>query len=221
MDSWTKLVVMRINVINGVNYMQIYPISPWKDGEILLRIDSRKFVSYNFESGSYTLFQIDGLPENYNLINDVRVQYHHYDNLGIGSLQFRKDHRFSKPRVGWGAMKAAKEAGDADDENNVLSFWFDDGLKLLVVTDDGEKGCRYFTKNFKGKLSGFAVDIVDTTGAGDSFVGAFLYSVAKDNSIFETFANACGALATIHKGAIPALPTTAAALDLISKSKST
>ncbi|PIA29219.1 hypothetical protein AQUCO_06100014v1 [Aquilegia coerulea] len=117
--------------------------------------------------------------------------------------------------------------GDAEDEDNVLSLWFD-GLKLLVVTD-GEKGCRYFTKNFKGKISGFAVDTIDTTGAGDSFVGAFLYSVAKDNSIFEdeaklkevlTFANACGALATIQKGAIPALPTTAAALDLISKSKS-
>jgi hypothetical protein len=34
--------------------------------------------------------------------------------------------------------------GDAADEKNVLSLWFD-GLKLLVVTD-GDKGCRYFTK---------------------------------------------------------------------------
>ncbi|KAF5197160.1 Fructokinase-2 [Thalictrum thalictroides] len=117
--------------------------------------------------------------------------------------------------------------GDAEDEDNVLSLWFD-GLKLLVVTD-GERGCRYFTKNFKGKVSGFAVDTIDTTGAGDSFVGAFLYSVAKDSSIYEdekklrevlTFANACGALATIQKGAIPALPTTSAALELMAKSKS-
>jgi fructokinase len=34
--------------------------------------------------------------------------------------------------------------GDANDEKNVLSLWFD-GLKLLIVTD-GDKGCRYFTK---------------------------------------------------------------------------
>ncbi|KAL5721380.1 fructokinase [Ranunculus cassubicifolius] len=117
--------------------------------------------------------------------------------------------------------------GDAYDEENVLSLWFD-GLKLLVVTD-GEKGCRYFTKNFKGKVEGFAVNTIDTTGAGDAFVGGFLHLIAKDSSILEeenklrealTFANACGALCTIQKGAIPALPTTEAALELISKRKS-
>ncbi|KAF6136319.1 hypothetical protein GIB67_042804 [Kingdonia uniflora] len=37
--------------------------------------------------------------------------------------------------------------GDTNDENNVLSLWYD-GLKLLVVTD-GKKGCRYFTKGIE------------------------------------------------------------------------
>ncbi|PIA57761.1 hypothetical protein AQUCO_00600469v1 [Aquilegia coerulea] len=118
--------------------------------------------------------------------------------------------------------------GDPQDENNVLSLWFD-GLKLLIVTD-GEKGCRYFTKNFKGNVKGFSVDTVDTTGAGDAFVGALLFSIAKDSSIFEeednlkaalTFANACGALCTVQKGAIPALPNISAVLELISKSETT
>ncbi|KAF5184168.1 Fructokinase-2 [Thalictrum thalictroides] len=118
--------------------------------------------------------------------------------------------------------------GDPEDENNVLSLWFE-GLKLLVVTD-GEKGCRYFTKNFKGNVKGFSVDTVDTTGAGDAFVGALLFSIAKDSSIFEvednlkaalTFANACGALCTAQKGAIPALPNISAVLELISKSETT
>ncbi|RZC89502.1 hypothetical protein C5167_027044 [Papaver somniferum] len=115
--------------------------------------------------------------------------------------------------------------GDATDEKNVLSLWHD-GLKLLMVTD-GEKGCRYFTKNFKGVVKGFAVNTVDTTGAGDAFVGSFLCSAAKDFSIFEdenklrealTMANACGAICTTVKGAIPALPDTAAAQKLISTS---
>ncbi|KAF6141523.1 hypothetical protein GIB67_012285 [Kingdonia uniflora] len=61
--------------------------------------------------------------------------------------------------------------GDANDENNVLSLWYD-GLKLLVVTD-GKKGCGYFTKNFKGRENGFAVKTVDTTGAEDVLVGDF------------------------------------------------
>ncbi|KAJ4776115.1 Fructokinase-2 [Rhynchospora pubera] len=72
---------------------------------------------------------------------------------------------------------------DPQDEENVLSLWYE-GLKLLIVTD-GEKGCRYFTKNFKGRVSGFSVKTIDTTGAGDAFVGALLVSIAKDTTIFE------------------------------------
>ncbi|GKV35168.1 hypothetical protein SLEP1_g43472 [Rubroshorea leprosula] len=115
--------------------------------------------------------------------------------------------------------------GDPQKEDVVLSLW-SNNLKLLLVTD-GEKGCRYFTKNLKGKVEGFSVKAVDTTGAGDAFVGAFLVAMAKDPNIFNdegklkealVFANACGAICTTQKGAIPALPTTAQAMELV-KSK--
>uniref|UniRef100_A0A0V0HNE1 Putative fructokinase-5-like n=1 Tax=Solanum chacoense TaxID=4108 RepID=A0A0V0HNE1_SOLCH len=115
---------------------------------------------------------------------------------------------------------------DADKDEIVMSLWHD-RLKLLIVTD-GEKGCRYFTKSFKGKVSGFPVKTVDTTGAGDAFVGSLLVSIAKDPSIFQDeeklkkalkFANACGAISTTQKGAIPALPSTADAQGLMAGSK--
>ncbi|KAK4280501.1 hypothetical protein QN277_012122 [Acacia crassicarpa] len=116
--------------------------------------------------------------------------------------------------------------GDPENEEVVLSLWHDK-LKLLIVTD-GEKGCRYFSKKFKGKVPGFKVNTVDTTGAGDSFVGSFLLSVANNPSIFDdepklkealTFSNACAALCTTQKGAIPALPTPPEVQSLISKSR--
>ncbi|XWS21978.1 hypothetical protein CRYUN_Cryun30bG0104200 [Craigia yunnanensis] len=112
--------------------------------------------------------------------------------------------------------------GDPQREDVVLSLWHDN-LKLLVVTD-GEKGCRYFTKHFKGKVNGFSVKTVDTTGAGDAFVGAILVSMAKQTNIFHDekklreallFANACGAICVTKKGAIPALPTSSDVLELI------
>ncbi|KAK1323448.1 Fructokinase-2 [Acorus calamus] len=115
--------------------------------------------------------------------------------------------------------------GDPENEEVVLSLWYE-GLKLLIVTD-GEKGCRYFTKDFKGKVSGFAVKTVDTTGAGDAFVGSLLLSLAKNNELYQDeeklrealeFSNACGAICTTQKGAIPALPTRETALELV-KSK--
>ncbi|XP_008788319.2 fructokinase-2-like [Phoenix dactylifera] len=116
--------------------------------------------------------------------------------------------------------------GDPESEDVVMKLWYD-GLKMLIVTD-GEKGCRYFTKNFKGQIPGFLVNTVDTTGAGDAFVGSLLVSIAKDDSLFHNeeklkevlkFSNACGAICTTQKGAIPALPNTSMAQELIAKGK--
>jgi sugar/nucleoside kinase (ribokinase family) len=42
-------------------------------------------------------------------------------------------------------------------------------------------------QSFKGKVCGFLVKTIDTTGAGDAFVGALLVSMAKDTAIFHVF----------------------------------
>ncbi|KAK0606881.1 hypothetical protein LWI29_005559 [Acer saccharum] len=111
---------------------------------------------------------------------------------------------------------------DKIDDESALSLWHPN-LKLLLVTL-GEKGCRYYTKHFKGSVDAFHVKTVDTTGAGDSFVGALLTKVVDDHSILEDegrlrevlkFANACGAITTTKKGAIPALPTETEVLSLL------
>ncbi|KAA8527281.1 hypothetical protein F0562_034622 [Nyssa sinensis] len=111
---------------------------------------------------------------------------------------------------------------DKIDDADAMSLWHS-GLKLLLVTL-GEKGCRYYTKNFRGAVDAFHVKTVDTTGAGDSFVGALLCKIVDDHSILEDeqrlrevlkFANACGAITTTKKGAIPALPTEPEVLSLI------
>ncbi|XP_004507340.1 fructokinase-2 [Cicer arietinum] len=111
---------------------------------------------------------------------------------------------------------------DKIDDASALSLWHPN-LKLLLVTL-GENGSRYYTKNFHGSVDAFHVNTVDTTGAGDSFVGALLGKIVDDQSILEDearlrevlkFANACGAITTTKKGAIPALPTEADVLSLI------
>lgn len=111
---------------------------------------------------------------------------------------------------------------DKIDDESALSLWHPN-LKLLLVTL-GEKGCRYYTKNFHGSVDAFHVKAVDTTGAGDSFVGALLCKVVDDQSVLEEegrlkevlrFACACGAITTTKKGAIPALPTESDVLALI------
>ncbi|CAF2048584.1 hypothetical protein HID58_035717 [Brassica napus] len=110
-----------------------------------------------------------------------------------------------------------------------LSLWHDN-FKLLLVTL-GEKGCKYYTKinvdltnsvtlivflRLYDSVDPFHVKAVDTTGAGDSYVGAVLCNIVDDRTVLKDearlrevlrFANACGAITTTKKGAIPALPT--------------
>ncbi len=89
------------------------------------------------------------------------------------------------------------------------------GLRLLVITR-GKAGCRYVTPVFAGEVSGFSVEAVDTTGAGDAFVAGLLKSLLDQPDAFDDeaqlraicrYANAVGALTTTQRGAIPALPT--------------
>ncbi|RWR83854.1 putative fructokinase-4 isoform X2 [Cinnamomum micranthum f. kanehirae] len=107
-------------------------------------------------------------------------------------------------------------------DDAILSLWHP-GLKLLLVTL-GEKGCKYYTKDFKGTVDPFEVNTVDTTGAGDAFIGSLLSKLVDNQSVIKDegrlrevlkFANACGAITTTKKGAIPALPTEMEALKLL------
>ncbi|XP_075504874.1 putative fructokinase-4 [Primulina tabacum] len=107
------------------------------------------------------------------------------------------------------------------DDESALSLWHDD-LKLLLVTL-GEMGCRYYTQSFRGSVDAYRVETVDTTGAGDSFVGALLCKIVDDHSIIQDegrlkevlkYASACGAITTTKRGAIPALPTHSDILNL-------
>lgn len=112
---------------------------------------------------------------------------------------------------------------DAFDDNVVMTKLFHSNLKLLLVTE-GEEGCRYYTKDFHGRVNGIKVTAVDTTGAGDAFVGGLLNSMASDPDIYLDekkltdallFANGCGAITATEKGAIPALPTKEAVLKIL------
>ncbi|KAF3433069.1 hypothetical protein FNV43_RR24171 [Rhamnella rubrinervis] len=114
---------------------------------------------------------------------------------------------------------------DPYDDDVVLKKLFHPNLKLLVVTE-GSEGCRYYTKEFKGRVGGVKVKAVDTTGAGDAFVSGILKSLASDINIIKDekrlrealfFANVCGALTVTERGAIPALPTEKAVLQFLPK----
>jgi ribokinase len=55
----------------------------------------------------------------------------------------------------------------------------------------------------------YAVEVVDTTGAGDAYVAGLAVALAEGKELVKAaqFANAVGALAVTKKGAQPGMPT--------------
>lgn len=56
----------------------------------------------------------------------------------------------------------------------------------LVVYTQGADGAVAYTKNTSARAAGYKVKAVDTTGAGDAFIGSFLYSLAADDVTVDT-----------------------------------
>ena len=91
----------------------------------------------------------------------------------------------------------------------------------MVIYTKGSDGAECYTAHNKGAAAGKRVKAVDTTGAGDGFIGSFLHCLAKDQVTADSlgqvtgekmaeyleFANRfCGISVTKH-GAIASYPT--------------
>ena len=81
------------------------------------------------------------------------------------------------------------------------------GAQNVIVTL-GSRGALLVTGEGVTHVDAFQVEVVDTTAAGDAFIGGFA-SVLDSSSLPEAvqYACACGALATTKFGAQPSLPT--------------
>ncbi len=109
----------------------------------------------------------------------------------------------------------------AGDEAAVLSRLFAAQARCVVVTD-GAAPMRWFTRESDGQVTGFRVDALDTTAAGDAFVGGLLVRLRERGGAGHGFAGFCrdraaiedairfgaavGALAVTRKGAFAAMP---------------
>lgn len=88
-----------------------------------------------------------------------------------------------------------------------------------VVVTLGAGGARMCVGGHEHSHAGYRVRAVDTVGCGDAFIGAFLASTAEGlpPEVALAWGNAAGALAAMHAGAIPSLPTRSAVMALASQ----
>lgn len=99
-----------------------------------------------------------------------------------------------------------------EDAKEVL---FNGSVKMVIFTK-GKDGAEIYTKDKVVSIEGNVVEVVDTTGAGDSFIGAFLFKLLENEVDLDgidklscdtirdylLFANHYAAYSTTKKGAI-------------------
>ncbi len=81
------------------------------------------------------------------------------------------------------------------------------GVQNVIVTL-GENGALIANKDGAKHIPSFKVDTVDTTGAGDAFIGSLAVALLERKSLEDAvqYACACGALAVTKLGAQSSLP---------------
>jgi sugar/nucleoside kinase (ribokinase family) len=84
-------------------------------------------------------------------------------------------------------------------------------LVPCAVVKQGPKGAAAIQHDQVVDAEGFRVEVVDTTGAGDSFAAGFVSGYVKGLPLVECLrvGNACGALSTRKLGGTPGQPTQA------------
>jgi ribokinase len=96
------------------------------------------------------------------------------------------------------------------DVNQAAQQLFSKGVKNLIVTL-GNKGSVIFEVNTNNSVDipAWKVQAVDTTAAGDCFIGAFAVGLSKEKSVKDAaaFASAAAAISVTRVGAQPSLPT--------------
>ncbi|MBM1104947.1 carbohydrate kinase [Aurantibacter crassamenti] len=102
---------------------------------------------------------------------------------------------------------------------DACDYFHETGVPLIVVTLGGE-GTYVSAPNLKKTIGSIPVEPVDTTGAGDAFIGCLLRqissladpkSIITESTVLEKMieiANKAGAITTTNFGAIPSLPST-------------
>lgn len=99
------------------------------------------------------------------------------------------------------------EVNNMKDLDEVAHKFLDCGTRNVVITL-GARGVYANDGSKSQLLDCLKVNAIDTTGAGDAFVGGFIAALAEGYSLFDAvkYGNATGALAVTQIGTAPAMP---------------
>ncbi len=105
------------------------------------------------------------------------------------------------------AILSGCDVGTDDGIRQAASGLLQSGVKTIIMTR-GNRGATLMTENETEHFPAFPINPIDTTAAGDAFVGSFAVAISEGKSLIEAVrcGNAAGALASTKSGAQPSMP---------------
>jgi len=115
---------------------------------------------------------------------------------------------FIVPNEGELSLLTNQPVQDLASAENAAKALLARGAQTVIVTL-GANGALIVNQEVTKHIPAFQVDVVDTTAAGDAFIGGFASALLQDKPLGEAvrYGCACGALAATKFGAQPSLPT--------------
>ena len=110
--------------------------------------------------------------------------------------------------------------GKSDIPSGVEAVFTESECAQLVAVTMGRNGSFLYTRRSHAYSPAYEVPVADTTGAGDSFMGALLFGLARSEARIETlsnqeleklgdFCNACASFSTMRHGSLLSMGTAA------------
>ncbi|MHA4739738.1 carbohydrate kinase family protein [Dyadobacter sp. MSC1_007] len=139
---------------------------------------------------------------------DVNLRPPHYTREGVLELLgFARIVKMNEHEL----VEVAGWIGEFDGEREAMALVMDRYRLDMLVLTCGEQGAMVLTPDGQyHQHPGFVVQVADTIGSGDAFLGAFLFKTATGHPVNEAleFACAAGAYVAGKTGALPVFAET-------------
>jgi len=127
-------------------------------------------------------------------------------------------------RITWftpNEIEAAFYSRNRKEPEDSVAYFSREGIKNVILKQ-GRKGALVATADgHREWIDAFAVDVLDTTAAGDAFNGAFAVSLMKGKTVRQSarFAAAAAGVSVSRRGAQPSLAQESEVLSLLAHTK--